>query len=190
MLAEALQLQPNTQSNWSSGSTVCFLPGRQRFTSCGVQLTMEPGSPVSDVSLDWCSWSWSITGLATGPTLHYATVPQWWQLTWSHIICLPGSIPLLAGPPPPDRHIVTGQSPGQAAGGEPWGGPAATSQYTVLPVLWINCLHPAEGAAVRILGVQLTVELGSPVSDVLLHAVIFKRRGSSMVVHLTMKQQT
>ncbi len=77
--------------------------------------------------------------------LHHATVPRWWQLTWSHIIWLPDSILLFAGPPPPDRHIVTGQSPGQVVGGEPCGGPAATAQYTVSLVQWVNRLLPAKG---------------------------------------------
>jgi hypothetical protein len=50
---EALQLHSNTQSHWSSGSTVSFPPGRVLGSgSClgDAPTILEPGSPVSDVS--------------------------------------------------------------------------------------------------------------------------------------------
>jgi hypothetical protein len=51
---EALHLHSNTQSHWSSGSTVCFPPRGQRSRSRDAStLTMEPGSPVGDISQDW-----------------------------------------------------------------------------------------------------------------------------------------
>jgi hypothetical protein len=45
-------------SHWSSGSTFCFLPGGGSGSRPGdaPTLTMEPGSPVSDVSLYWWFW--------------------------------------------------------------------------------------------------------------------------------------
>ncbi len=49
---EALQLHYNKQSHWSSGSTICFLPrGSSSHAGDAPTLTMEPGSPVSDVLL-------------------------------------------------------------------------------------------------------------------------------------------
>ncbi len=49
-LVEALQIYSNTQSHWSSGSTLCFpLMGAEVHT--WFTLTMELGSPVITVSL-------------------------------------------------------------------------------------------------------------------------------------------
>jgi hypothetical protein len=48
---EALQLLSNTQSHWTSGSTVCSPPRWAAVHAPGMHLQWEPGSPVSDVSL-------------------------------------------------------------------------------------------------------------------------------------------
>jgi hypothetical protein len=96
-------------------STVCFLPGGALVHALGVQLTRESGSPVNNFFLYWgprCDWS------LASPQVQRFTRPcaTWWQLTWSHITCLPRfhsarfrSIFLLAT-------YWTGQSPGQLAG--------------------------------------------------------------------------
>ncbi len=53
---EALQLHSNTQSHRSSGSTVCFTPGGQRFVSGDPPTLLELGSPVSDVGLHYVNY--------------------------------------------------------------------------------------------------------------------------------------
>jgi hypothetical protein len=86
---EALQLHSNTQSHWSSGSTVCFL-SRGADSLCpgdAPTLTMEPGSPAtlslprhSGKSVYRASWKqsglfWKGTGELLGnflETLHFS----------------------------------------------------------------------------------------------------------------------
>ncbi len=60
-------------------------------------------------------WSLTLPSLGCFTWLHVNNVESRHDHT-SH--AFPGSIPLLAGPPPP-RNTVTGQSPGQVAGGSP-----------------------------------------------------------------------
>jgi hypothetical protein len=53
---EALQLHSNTQSHWSSGSTICSpLRGAAHRVSDAPTLTIERGSSVSNVSLQYHS---------------------------------------------------------------------------------------------------------------------------------------
>jgi hypothetical protein len=77
------------------------------------------------------------------------------------------SIQVFADPLPPSN-TVTGESPGQVAGGEHCGGPPASLQYTVSLVQWVNHLFPGKGGCGLRLGdlPTLTMEPGSPVSDV------------------------
>ncbi len=124
---EALQFYSTTQSHWCSGSTICFLSRGSAVRVPGMhKLTMEPGFSYQHCLATLVTPMWLITGLALGsvPTMgsftrhHPDDVKS--QL-WSHI-AFPGSIPLLAGPPPP-HNTVTGQSPSQVAvggGGDLW----------------------------------------------------------------------
>ncbi len=102
---EAVQFHSNTQSHWFSGSTV-FFPSRGLAVCIPVmhKLTMEPVSPVSNVSLhwwprdDWSLASSSVPSMGSFTRLCANNVKKPAAITHN---AFPGSIPLLAGPPPP-----------------------------------------------------------------------------------------
>ncbi len=124
-------------------------------------LTMELGSPVSDVSLPGdpnvillLAWS-PFSGRFT--RLHANNVNSRCDHTSQ---AFPGFILLLAG------GTMTGQSPSHVAGGGgACGGPAASLKYTVSQYQWVNHMfggsgsHPGDAPT-------LTMELCSPVRDV------------------------
>ncbi len=131
-------------------------------------LTMEPGSSVNDVSLDWWSQSDPWSPAMIGPLCSRSRKEISHQLPKS---CLPGSIPLLAGS---SQHSDRVQSRSQVAGGEPYVGPATSLQYTVslvcgstvsFPPRGGSSLHPWDAPT-------LTMEPGSPVSGVSLHLLL------------------
>jgi hypothetical protein len=67
---DSLQLHSNTHSHWCSGSTICSLPRGTMVHLPGDThtLTIELGSPVSDVSLHWCgSHPWDAPTLTIEP---------------------------------------------------------------------------------------------------------------------------
>ncbi len=121
---EALHLHSNTQSHWSSGSTVCFLPRGPAFPVKGMHpqllrnwdlllvMSRYIGCPRCD---PWSPAAISLFARNLAMTLASDCL--------SH--AFPSSILLLAGPPPPGNtnpliNLLGG------GGGEACGGPAAS----------------------------------------------------------------
>ncbi len=168
---EALHLHSNSQSHWSSGWTVCFPP-----MGAAVRIPwMHPH----------LLWNWvlllAMSRYISDPDMtdHWPQprpLRQQWQVSLGHCAnnmkswhdhtshALPGSILLLAGPPPP-RNIVTGQSPGQLAGGggiwRPWS--FTTIHNLTGPVGQPFASCPGGSSSRPRDAPTLTMELGSPV---------------------------